>query len=136
MRHDTPPVLSVRQPYADFLVHGDKLVEVRTWPTAYRGTILIHASQRRDPDYDDPDGARRVTSAILGSVNLRDIHQVYSQLPKAQRKVHVPSHDPRFYYWIVDAAQLFTDPIPCAGRLGLWSVPVPLRRRVMAALRS
>lgn len=38
-------VLSVRQPFAWLLATGLKDVENRTWETAYRGPILIHAGK-------------------------------------------------------------------------------------------
>ncbi len=38
-------VLSVRQPWAWLIVNGHKDIENRTWPTRYRGLILIHASK-------------------------------------------------------------------------------------------
>jgi hypothetical protein len=41
--------LSVKQPWAALLVHGRKSIEVRRWPTARRGRILIHASRIADP---------------------------------------------------------------------------------------
>ena len=37
------PCLSIRQPYAWLIVNGFKPVENRTWPTRFRGRILIHA---------------------------------------------------------------------------------------------
>jgi hypothetical protein len=37
--------LSLKQPWAALLVHGRKTVEVRRWPTARRGRILIHAAR-------------------------------------------------------------------------------------------
>src|SRR5262249_58321622 len=40
--------LSLKQPWATLLVHGLKTIEVRNWPTARRGRILIHAA--RVPD--------------------------------------------------------------------------------------
>jgi hypothetical protein len=40
--------LSLKQPWAALLVQGKKTVEVRRWPTARRGRILIHAA--RIPD--------------------------------------------------------------------------------------
>jgi hypothetical protein len=40
--------LSLKQPWATLLVHGLKTVEVRKWPTARRGPVLIHAA--RVPD--------------------------------------------------------------------------------------
>lgn len=41
--------LSLKQPWATLLVHGRKSVEVRNWPTARRGRILIHAAKVSDP---------------------------------------------------------------------------------------
>jgi hypothetical protein len=40
--------LTVKQPWAALLAHGLKTIEVRRWPTARRGRILIHAA--RVPD--------------------------------------------------------------------------------------
>lgn len=43
----TAPVkaLSIRQPWAWLIAHGYKDVENRTWPTNFRGKLLIHAGQ-------------------------------------------------------------------------------------------
>src|SRR5258707_13548260 len=41
-------VLSIRQPWAQLVASGVKDVENRTWPTRFRGPVLIHASQRAD----------------------------------------------------------------------------------------
>jgi hypothetical protein len=38
--------LTVRQPWASLIVTGAKDVENRSWPTSYRGTLLIHAGVR------------------------------------------------------------------------------------------
>ena len=47
---DQPQVyaLSLKQPWATLLVYGRKTIEVRGWPTARRGPVLIHAA--RVPD--------------------------------------------------------------------------------------
>lgn len=37
--------LSIRQPWADLIAKGHKQIENRTWPTSYRGPLLIHASK-------------------------------------------------------------------------------------------
>ena len=37
--------LSVRQPWAALIVNGIKDIENRTWSTAFRGRVLIHASK-------------------------------------------------------------------------------------------
>jgi hypothetical protein len=41
-------IISIRQPWAALIVHGFKDVENRTWPTRYRGPVLVHASLRPD----------------------------------------------------------------------------------------
>jgi hypothetical protein len=71
--------LSVKQPWATLLVHGLKTVEVRRWPTARRGRVLIHAA--RVPD-ERPEGWARVPpemeplarqlGGIVGSAELAD----------------------------------------------------------------
>lgn len=38
----------MRQPYASLIAWGIKDIENRTWQTAHRGSLLIHASSRRD----------------------------------------------------------------------------------------
>jgi hypothetical protein len=40
--------LSLKQPWAALLVSGRKTIEVRRWPTARRGPILIHAARVSD----------------------------------------------------------------------------------------
>ena len=41
-------ILSIRQSWASLIVSGVKDVENRTWPTRYRGPVIIHASLRAD----------------------------------------------------------------------------------------
>lgn len=41
----TMKALSIRQPWANLIVHAGKDIENRTWSTRYRGPVLIHAGQ-------------------------------------------------------------------------------------------
>jgi hypothetical protein len=43
--------LSLRQPWAEFVAEGMKVIETRTWSTRYRGSLLIVASKAK-PDWD------------------------------------------------------------------------------------
>jgi hypothetical protein len=54
--------ISVKQPWAALLVAGLKTVEVRTWPTAKRGRVCIHAAKSADPR---PEGWALVTTPEL-----------------------------------------------------------------------
>lgn len=54
--------LSLKQPWAALLVHGLKTIEIRRWPTARRGRVLIHASSVKD---ERPEGWALLRSALL-----------------------------------------------------------------------
>lgn len=60
--------LSVRQPWAWFILHGGKDVENRSWPTKYRGPLLIHASKFWDEEeiHDDARYAAAVAKNMGG----------------------------------------------------------------------
>jgi hypothetical protein len=69
--------LSLKQPWAALLVHGRKTVEVRRWPTARRGRVLIHASRIPDPRPEawarvppELHEAARLGGGILGAGDL------------------------------------------------------------------
>lgn len=65
---NVPYALSIKQPWAALLVHGLKTIEVRKWPTARRGPILIHAA--RVPD-DRPHGWQMLTPELRPAADLR-----------------------------------------------------------------
>jgi ASCH domain len=69
--------LSIKQPWATLVVHGLKTIEIRSWPTARRGRILIHAA--RVPDrYEkawaslpaELREAARLVGGLIGSCEL------------------------------------------------------------------
>lgn len=78
--------ISVRQPHAWLIVMGIKDVENRTWPTKYRGRILIHASKHKltKAEYEwveqayarvgkkAPSREEFLTGGIIGSVEITD----------------------------------------------------------------
>jgi len=43
--------LSIRQPWAEFIMQGVKTVENRLWQSTYRGVLLIHAAKKFDDDW-------------------------------------------------------------------------------------
>ena len=79
--------LSIKQPWAALIVHGLKTIEIRRWPTARRGRILIHAAGVPD---SRPEAWRHVPKelqalaqlkgGIIGSVELTDCLS-YRDLP-------------------------------------------------------
>lgn len=69
--------LSLKQPWATLLAHGRKTIEVRKWPTARRGRVLIHASKTPDerPEVWDkvPEELRDAAQLLGGIVGAGDI---------------------------------------------------------------
>jgi hypothetical protein len=71
--------LSLKQPWAALLALGRKTIEVRRWPTAHRGRVLIHAARVSDErpeawDLVPPEGRdlARLTGGFVGAGTLTD----------------------------------------------------------------
>jgi hypothetical protein len=73
--------LSIQQPWAHLIVAGLKPIENRTWTTAYRGPLLIHASQKMCIAVESIEAAfgikidRRLLhfGCVIGRVDLVDV---------------------------------------------------------------
>ena len=69
--------LSLKQPYADLLVFGEKTIELRKWNTRFRGEFLIHASKNIDIqacERLDIDIDKLTIGAIIGSALVESLH--------------------------------------------------------------
>jgi len=64
--------VTIRQPWAELIVRGEKDVENRSWRTRHRGPLLIHAGaqthRKSFAKHGVPDDADR--SAIIGIVEV------------------------------------------------------------------
>lgn len=75
--------LSVRQPWAWLIVNGYKNIENRSWPTRFRGRVLIHASKGMTMgEYDDAvDVARNIKRKGLGMQDV-DVFPSFNSLQR------------------------------------------------------
>jgi hypothetical protein len=120
--------LSIRQPWAYLIITGDKDIENRTWATAYRGPVLIHAGKTMD--YDALD--------LLLAAGVVIPHN--SLLPRggfvgiaALTGVVTHSASPWFdgpYGWTFGKVHRLPF-YPYRGRLGLFDVPDDLARQIV-----
>lgn len=69
--------LTLKQPWAALLATGRKTIEVRRWPTARRGRILIHAARVPDPRPEcwalvppELESVAKLNGGILGAGDL------------------------------------------------------------------
>ncbi len=121
--------LSIRQPWAWLIVQGYKDIENRSWPTDYRGPLLIHASKTLDPRFDEiredivaeggdiPDRHAIERGGIVGQVTIVDC-------------IDAPRHREDDWFWgpygfvLEDARQLAFYPV--TGKLKFFDVEVPV----------
>lgn len=117
-------VLSIRQPWAHAIMRLGKDVENRSWPTHYRGPLLIHAGKTPDRSaFPVLNVDRRAIEygAIVGIVDLVDCRQD----AEATSSWAVAG----MWHWVLDAPREF-EPIPCPGQLRLFDAPELIRKRV------
>ena len=119
--------LSVRQPWAWAVARGHKSVENRSWTTAHRGALLLHASMRVDLDAcasplildagwcaDDPVAA---IGAIIAVVDLAD---VCAESAHGAGCACGTWARPGAYHWRLANPRVLARPLLALGRLGLW----------------
>ena len=124
--------LSIKNPWAWLIASGYKDVENRTWKTNFRGTFLIHVSQKwalgnsgtfsflnQQQHESLPVFAQSrmhtqtgmPTSAIIGQVNLVNCVQ------NSQSIWAEPEH----WHWVLENPVFFTRHVPdVKGKLSFW----------------
>jgi hypothetical protein len=120
--------ISIKQPWAWLIFHG-KPVENRSWPSKYRGTLLIHAAMTFDrvgegfilgslktaiPEKDD-----LTFGAIIGQVDMIDCV-----------KYHPSPYFCGPYGHVYEKPVIFEKPIPYKGKLGIFDVPDEIIKEV------
>jgi len=131
--------ISIRQPYAYAITRGFKLVENRSWPTHFRGPVLIHAGKK-----EESDDVESVIRSIASSANMpdREIAATYTKCRRlggivgAARIVNcvTESDDPWFYGpygFVLDSPVPTIDFVPCKGALGFFEVPAAVISKVV-----
>lgn len=66
--------ISIRQPFADWILDSFKVVEYRSIPTNIRGRIYIYAAKK--PGMDKVEHWGLTTGKIVGSVEIVDCKKV------------------------------------------------------------
>lgn len=120
--------LSIRQPWADLILHGKKTLELRNWLVNYRGPLAIHASQTVEETACRTHGIdpKKVsTGVVLGVVELKDIQTLDESTYYANGQEHLstaPFKAPLFG-WMLTNPKILDQPFPFTGHMGLFNVP-------------
>lgn len=126
--------LSLIQPYAALITAGKKTIETRSWKTAYRGNLLIHASAAKIPaeSRNNKDlmallgGEELEYGKILCSCRLVDcvlMTEAYVENIQTNncREYICGIYAPGRYAWILEDVRPLETPIAAKGHLGLWN---------------
>ena len=122
--------LSVSQPFADLIISGKKIIELRKWNTNFRGEFLIHAPIKiRIEDCKRLKiNKKLVTGAIIGKAELYEVKKYNSVKGiKADQKFHLASknfHGKTFGFMLKNMKS-FRIPISCKGKLGFFEIDFP-----------
>ncbi|MFI8769497.1 hypothetical protein ACIGN6_31960 [Streptomyces sp. NPDC053792] len=129
--------LTIRQPFADAVVHGTKRCENRSRPipqAAMGTTILIHAALQAHASgvtAADLDGQAwpDTRGAVLASTRLDSCHQATDDCCGTWGF-------PGYWHWILRDVTPFPRPVPTRGALGLWAPPVEVLASVQDQLEA
>jgi len=144
--------ISLWQPWASLIVIGAKRFETRSWPTSYRGPLLIHAAKHftrdeRDCCQDEPFFSSLVRAGIhcdddiplgciLGVADLFECFNVHKGYMRCEyqsllvSKVTLPPEPERSFgdysdgrfAWQLKNVRRFPNPIIYTGHQGLFNV--------------
>ena len=126
--------ITIKQYWAWAIMAGHKRVENRTWPTARRGLIAIHAGKSRKwldtggSPYEADDlvfGAVVAVGKLIACVDLAD------DLPEPLAWIRVHAHSCGPVCWAFSHVWPLETPAPASGAQGLWSWRVPRGARLV-----
>lgn len=120
--------ITIKQPWAELIARGDKIIENRSWPTNYRGSLAIHAGKQPDKmtagerDFLEsdrgivfPKPAELVYGAVIAIAELVDCIE-FDSLPEALAD---DKHAFGEWCWILANVHRI-EPVKATGKLGLW----------------
>ena len=125
-------IITIKQPYASLIAAGLKEYEFRTWKTAYRGPILIHAGKSVDREAMEKFACYDLAypiGCIIAQAELTDCIPVDDALRSALREKDflIYSGTTENLQWQGYGFQLANikkiAPIFVNGKLGLWNYP-------------
>lgn len=107
--------ISIKQPWANRIISGQKTIETRFWRTDYRGKLLIVSSKRPKSEW---------AGCALGYVSLVDCRPMTPQDEVAAMCECLPG----LYAWMLENVVAIAAPCPVRGQLRLYEVPFPPSR--------
>lgn len=133
------PALSIKQPWAELVLSGQKTIEIRKWSTEYRGPVWLHTGR-------DPDEAAMTrfgltslfTGGFIGLVTISDIVPFDSWRWVEWRPRHLDQGHGGvgFLAWLLSDVRRLTPPLEGRGGLKLFHVMPSVEQTLVARLLS
>jgi hypothetical protein len=133
--------LTLWQPWATLIAIGAKPYETRSWKTAYRGPLIIHAARRltrldrqncqTEPfrgrllaqGFETPDDLPRGAAVAVGDlITVAPTEVLRTTL--TQDELPFGDYRDNRYAWKLANVHRFSEPIPARGSQGLWNWPL------------
>ena len=141
--------LTMYEPWATLLVLGYKHFETRSWQTAYRGPLAIHAAQngnymRKLPAFLEHAGLPAeladtllwAQGQFIGLVMLVDCYatgpQFVAQQQLSDRETALGDFTIGRFAWDMRHRLILPDPISFLGARMLWPVPCAMAQQLLA----
>lgn len=153
LQRDTVKALTLTQPWATLMARGKKLIETRSWTTAYRGPLAIHAAKGFPEEAQILCSQEPIWSAIKinadGETNgdpydvwspfclhlprgkviavgmLEEVERITSNFLVGEPERSFGNYTPGRYAWIFSTIYQLETPLPVRGALGLWNWQPP-----------
>lgn len=120
--------ISVRQPWAELIMRGEKTLDLRSYKINYSGPLAIHASSKveiEDCKQFELDPDILSTGSVIGLVELKEIIELDQQHYEETKPEHLGHRNYRsgLFGWRLDSPQLLPEPVKYHGRQGVFHVP-------------
>lgn len=106
--------ISVQQPFAHWILCGEKNYEYRTWSTDHRGDLLICSSA-------NPKIEGTIPGHALCVVNVTDVIQVTKKNYRELELDEPPACGEKLFAWKLENIRI-VDPFPVKGKLNFYYV--------------
>ncbi|MFA5060934.1 MAG: GNAT family N-acetyltransferase [Candidatus Pacearchaeota archaeon] len=114
--------LTIKQPWAELILRGEKIIELRKWKTNFRGEFLIHSSKEPDADSMKKFEFNKLPCGyILGKVNLTDIKKYENEEDLMKdSSLHLADAGWGDYGFILSKPKRVAK-VPYSGQLSFWN---------------
>jgi hypothetical protein len=120
--------ISIRQPWAWLIIHAGKDIENRTWPTRFRGRVLIHASKgMTEQEYRDACNFMATDSRLAAALkSLPQMHELQRGGIIGEAEVVGCVNDSESPWFVGEWGHMLRNPKPlefrpCRGALGYFN---------------